>query len=100
MRPYAEILRRLRAEYQARDLLIAAGLPARKVSRAYHPCHDLEVQIGDRTLKLEVKSRSDFSTLHRWLDGADALVLHADRQPPLVVLRLSLAAEIAKPAAD
>jgi hypothetical protein len=23
-------------------------------------------------LKLEVKSRADFSTLHRWLDGADA----------------------------
>jgi hypothetical protein len=37
------------------------------------------------------------STLHRWLDGADALVLRADRRAPLVVLRLSLAAEIAKP---
>jgi len=65
----------------------------RKVSRAYKPGHDLEVQLGDRTLKLEVKSRSDFSTLHRWLDGADALVLRADRQPPLVVLRLSLAGD-------
>jgi hypothetical protein len=59
--------------------------------------HDLEVQVGDRPLKLEVNSRSDFSTLHRWLDGADALVLCADRKAPLVVLALSLAAEIAKP---
>jgi hypothetical protein len=87
----------LRAEYQTRDLLTAAGLPARKVSGAYRPGHDLEVQVGDRMLKLEVKARSDFSTLHRWLDGADALVLRADRRAPLVVLRLSLAAEIAKP---
>jgi hypothetical protein len=55
------------------------------------------VQVGDRTLKLEVKSRSGFSTLHRRLDGADALVRRADRREPLVVLRLSLAAEIAKP---
>jgi hypothetical protein len=62
----------LRAEYQTRDLLIAAGLPVRKVSGAYRPGHDLEVQVGDRMLKLEVKSRADFSTLHRWLDGADA----------------------------
>jgi hypothetical protein len=28
----------------------------------------------------EVKSRSDYSTLHRWLEGADALVLRADRR--------------------
>jgi hypothetical protein len=34
----------LRAEYQTRDLLIAAGLPARKVSRAYQPGNDLDIQ--------------------------------------------------------
>jgi hypothetical protein len=67
------------SELLTRDLLIAAGLSARKISRAYQPSHDLEVQAGDRMLRLEVKSRSDFSTLHRWLDGADALVLRADR---------------------
>jgi hypothetical protein len=75
----------LYGEYRTRDLLIAAGLPARKVSGAYRPGHDLEVQVGERTLKLEVKSRADFPTLHRWLDGADALVLRADRKLPLAL---------------
>jgi hypothetical protein len=53
------------------------------IAGAYRPDHDLEVQVGDRTLKLEVKSRSDFLTLHRWLDGADALVLRTDAKPRL-----------------
>jgi hypothetical protein len=31
-----------------------------------------------------------------WLDGRDVLIVKADRQEPLVVLRMSLAAEIAQ----
>jgi hypothetical protein len=34
--------------------------------------------------------------LYRWLNGRDVAILKADRQEPLVVLRMSLAAEIAK----
>jgi hypothetical protein len=33
---------------------------------------------------------SDFSTLHRSLDGTEALVLRADRRDPLAVLRFRL----------
>ena len=32
----------------------------------------------------------------RWLNGRDVLIVKADGQEPLVVVRLSLAAEIAK----
>ena len=39
-----------------------------------------------------------FASLYAWLDGRDVLIVKADRQEPLVILRLSLAAEIAKAA--
>ena len=32
-----------------------------------------------------MKSRAHLSTMHRWLDGADALALRADRRAPLVL---------------
>jgi Holliday junction resolvase len=37
-----------------------------------------------------------FRELYSWLTNRDVLVVKADRQEPLVVVRLSLAAEIAK----
>jgi hypothetical protein len=44
-----------------------------------------------------VKARADgFRELYCWLDGRDMLIVKADRQEPLVVVRLSLAADIAK----
>ena len=46
------------------------GHPAVKISRAYQPGH--------------------------WLNEHDALIVKADYQEPLVILRLSLAADIAK----
>ena len=50
-----------------------------------------------RELCLEVKARADgFRELYSWLNQRDALIVKADRQEPLVVVRLSLAAEIAK----
>jgi Holliday junction resolvase len=50
-----------------------------------------------RDLCVEVKARADgFRELYCWLDQRDALIVKADRQAPLVALRLSLAAEIAK----
>jgi hypothetical protein len=46
--------------------------------------------------RVEVKCRgAGFKELYRWLNGADFLIVRADRQQPLVVLPLWLAAEIA-----
>jgi hypothetical protein len=36
-----------------------------------------------------------FRELYKWLDGADLLIVHADRCEPLAVVRLRFAAEIA-----
>ena len=53
--------------------------------------------ISDTTI--EVKRRANgFARLYDWLNDRDVLIRKADRQEPLVVLRLSLAAKIAKPA--
>jgi hypothetical protein len=83
------------------ELAIAKLIGARKVSRAYQAGHDLELPLGgDRILRIEVKARGDgFKQFYDWLDGRDVLIVKADRQEPLVVVRLSLAAEIAKGAA-
>ncbi len=42
-------------------------------------------------------TRFQFGQLYGWLNGGDVLIVKADRQEPLVVLRMSLAVEIAKP---
>ena len=58
---------------------------------------DVVMPLMGRDLCLEVKARADgFRELYSWLDGRDVLIVKADRQEPLVVVRLSLAAEIAK----
>ena len=50
-----------------------------------------------RDLCVEVKARADgFRELYSWLNQRDVLIVKADRREPLVVVRLSLAAEIAK----
>jgi hypothetical protein len=44
----------------------------------------------------QVKCRAaGFNQLYDWLDERDVLIVKADRQEPLVVLRMSLAAMIA-----
>jgi hypothetical protein len=80
------------------DIAIAKLIGARKVSRAYQAAHDLELSLGgDRMLRIECKARADgFRQLHDWLDERDSLIVKDDRQEPLVVVRLSLAAEIAR----
>ena len=51
--------------------------------------------ISDTTI--EVKRRANaFARLYDWLNDRDVLIGKANRQEPLVVLRMSLAAEIAK----
>jgi hypothetical protein len=58
---------------------------------------DVVVPVRGRELTAEVKARADgFRELYGWLDGREK----ADRQEPLVVVRLSLAAEITKQRPD
>jgi hypothetical protein len=80
------------------ELAIAKLVGARKVSRAYQAGHDLELPLGDdRILRIECKARAaGFRQLYNWLNDRDLLIVKANRREPLVVLRMSLAAEIAK----
>jgi hypothetical protein len=80
---------------------MAKLLGARKVTRAYQAGHDLELTLGDeRVLRIECKARGDgFRELYGWLQDRDVLIVKSDWRHPLVVLRLSLAADIAKPTA-
>jgi hypothetical protein len=58
---------------------------------------DIVLPLMGRDLCVEVKARADgFGELYCWLHQRDVLIVKADRQEPLVVVRLSLAAEIAK----
>jgi hypothetical protein len=80
------------------ELAIAKLIGACKVSRAYQAGHDLELTLGDdRMLRIECKARADgFKQFYDWLDQRDVLIVKSDRHEPLVVVRLSLAAEIAR----
>ena len=61
---------------------------------------DIVLPLMGRDLCVEVKARAEgFRKLYCWLVEREVLIVKADRQEPLVVLRLSLAAEIAKVAA-
>jgi Holliday junction resolvase len=61
---------------------------------------DIVLPLMGRDLCVEVKARADgFRELYCWLNQRDVLIVKADRQEPLVILRLSLPAEIAKLAA-
>ena len=57
---------------------------------------DLSVPLLGIDRRVEVKARATgFRQLYEWLDGADLLIVRADRSQRLVVLPLKLAAEIA-----
>jgi Holliday junction resolvase len=78
-------------------LLQGKGIPARKISGLYKPGADILVPILGVDRAVEVKCRAaGFSQLYEWLNNRDILIVKADRQEPLVVLRISLAAEITK----
>jgi len=90
-----------RTESAIAKALQADGFAAVKVSRAYLPGHDIVLPLVGRDLCVEVKARADwFRELYGWLDNRDVLLVKAHRQEPLVVLRMSLAAEIAKTGTD
>jgi hypothetical protein len=76
---------------------IAKLIGARKVSRAYQAGHDLELLADDRMLRIECKARADgFRELYSWLNKRGILLVKADRQEPLVVVRLPLAMQTVK----
>ena len=57
---------------------------------------DVSVPVLGIDRRIEVKCRGNgFRELYRWLNGADLLIVRADRCEPLVVIPLKLAAEIA-----
>jgi hypothetical protein len=61
---------------------------------------DVTVPILNVDRVVEVKCRADgFRELYRWLIDRDILIVRADRNEPLVVLPLKLAADIAAKAA-
>jgi hypothetical protein len=73
------------------------GFAAEKTSRTGYSGNDISVPLLGVDRSVEVKVRADgFRELYRWLNGADFLVVKADRAEPLVVVPLRLAAEIAK----
>jgi hypothetical protein len=96
-----------RRSRRARHRAGAAGRGLRRDARAVVRCcrwplrGDVVMPVMGRDLCLEVKARADgFRELYSWLDGRDVLIVKPDRQEPLVVVRLSLAAEIAKTGAE
>jgi hypothetical protein len=57
---------------------------------------DIELELFNRTHKIQVKARREFRTLQQWLAGADLLILKADRCNPLVVMPIQLFAQLAR----
>jgi len=86
-----------RAECAIVRLLQGQGIGAEKISGMYKPGADLRVPLRAVDRAVEVKCRAaGFRQLYDWLDQRDVLIIKADRREPLVVVRLSLAAEIAR----
>jgi Holliday junction resolvase len=57
---------------------------------------DVSVPLLGVDRRVEVKCRGDgFRELYKWLNGADVLVVKADRLEPLVVVPLRFAAQVA-----
>jgi hypothetical protein len=84
-------------------MLQAYGLAAARVplsgAMAGYPGDLLLPLLGVQRV-VEVKVRRDgFKPLYDWLENRDLLIVKADRLPPLVVVPLQLAAEVALAAA-
>jgi hypothetical protein len=88
-----------RGELALVRLLQDRGFAAEKISRMYKRGPDLSVPLLGIDRSIEIKIRSNgFRELYSWLDGADLLIVRADRQEPLVVVPLKLGIEIARAA--
>jgi hypothetical protein len=77
--------------------LQAHGFAAMKISGTYKPCANNSMSLLGSDRVVEVKPRAaGFRQLYDWLNQRHVLIVKAGRQETLVVVRLSLAAEIAK----
>ena len=90
-----------RTERSIVNALLANGIAAARVPLSGAVggrfAGDIVLPLMGRDLCVEVKARADgFRELYCWLKERDVLIVKADRQEPLVVVRLSLAAEVAK----
>jgi Holliday junction resolvase len=90
----------VRTERSIVSLLKASGIAAERVPLSGAVggrfSGDIVLPLIGRDLCVEVKCRGQgFRELYSWLEQRDVLIVKADRQEPLVVLRMSLAAEIA-----
>jgi hypothetical protein len=82
-------------------LLQAQGIAATKISGIYKPGADISMSLLGSDKAVEVKARADsFRQLYDWLHNRDVLIVKSDHREPLVVVRLSLGAEIVKAAAS
>jgi hypothetical protein len=91
----------VRTERGIVTLLKASGLVAERVPLSGAVggrfSGDIVLPLIGRNLCVEVKCRGQgFRELYSWLNGRDVLIVKADRQEPLVILRTSLAVEIAR----
>jgi hypothetical protein len=78
-------------------LIQASGIDAAKISRVCTPGADLRLSVLGVDRAVEVKCRAaGFRKLYDWLNDHGLLIVKADRQEPLVVLRMSLPSEIAR----
>jgi hypothetical protein len=78
-------------------LLPAQGFVSTKISRVYKPGADISMSRLGSDSAIEVKRRATgFASF--MTDSTGDRIVKADQQEPLVVLRMSLAAEIAKAA--
>jgi len=85
-----------RVENEVAHTLQRYGIPATKRSGMFIPGDDINARVGGRDLRVEVKSRADgFGALYKFLEQRDVLIVRADRKPPLAVLPLALAAQLA-----
>lgn len=90
-----------RIEREVVNLFQEAGIAAERVplSGAAGGSYkgDVSMPVLGRDVTLEVKARaSGFKSIYGWLSENYGLVLRADRQAPLIVLRLSDFAELAR----
>jgi hypothetical protein len=84
-----------RTELAIVRLLQDRGIAAEKVSRAGYGGPDLIMPVLGQNRAAEVKCRAEgFRELYGWIADRDVLIVKADHQEPLVVIRLSFAAEV------
>ena len=75
----------------------AQGIAAPKISGMYNPGTNISRSFIGSDTTIEVKARATaFARLDDWLNDRDVLIGKADRQEPLVIPCVSLAADIAK----